>query len=166
MRFSLTLSDLTSCVCVRNTFVLVRKIIAYFVSGLQLVFRIFWGTWYCFPGYSHRHAAFPVRLTRLFAHVLCNSPYGLKQTQNMSGSVLLTTEASQLSVRIVEEAAWCKIFQAKSSVQFLISDKSLMKSVLPFVRRFSTPTLFHMTILISCSAKHPHRNVLESVYIG
>ena len=38
-----------------------------------------------------RHAAFPVRLTRLFAHVLCNSPYGLKQTQTMSGSVLLTT---------------------------------------------------------------------------
>ena len=33
-----------------------------------------------------------------FAHVLCNSPYRLKQTQNMSGSVLLTTEASQLSV--------------------------------------------------------------------
>ena len=39
---------------------------------------------FCCPGYSHRHAAFPVRLTRLFAHVLCNSPYGLKQTQNMS----------------------------------------------------------------------------------
>ena len=36
----------------------------------------------------------------LFAHVLCNSPYGLKQTQNMSGSVLLATEASQLSVGI------------------------------------------------------------------
>ena len=52
----------------------------------------------------HRHAAFPVRLTRLFAHVLCNSPYGLKQTQNMSGSVLLTTEASQLSVWIAEVA--------------------------------------------------------------
>ena len=51
-------------------------------------------------GYPRRHAAFPVRLTRLFAHVLCNSPYGLKQTQNMSGSVLLTTEASQLSVGI------------------------------------------------------------------
>ena len=54
--------------------------------------------------YPHRHAAFPVRLTRLFAHVLCNSPYGLKQTQNMSGSVLLTTEASQLSVWIAEVA--------------------------------------------------------------
>ena len=115
-------------------------------------------------GYPHWHAAFPVRRPRLFTHVLCNSPYRLKQAQNMSGSVLLTTEASQLSVRIVEEAAWCKIFQAKSSVQFLISDKSLMKSVLPFVRRFSTPTLFHMTILISCSAKHPPRTVLESVY--
>ena len=55
-------------------------------------------------GYPHRHAAFPVRLTRLFAHVLCNSPYGLKQTQNMSGSVLLTTEASQLSVGIAKFA--------------------------------------------------------------
>ena len=51
-------------------------------------------------GYPHGHAAFPVRLTRLFAHVLCNSPYRLKQAQNMSGSVLLTTEASQLSVGI------------------------------------------------------------------
>ena len=51
-------------------------------------------------GYPRRHAAFPVRRTRLFAHVLCNSPYRLKQTQNMSGSVLLTTEASQLSVGI------------------------------------------------------------------
>ena len=39
---------------------------------------------------------------RLFAHVLCNSPYRLKQAQNMSGSVLLTTEASQLSVGIAE----------------------------------------------------------------
>ena len=56
-------------------------------------------------GYPRRHAAFPVRLTRLFAHVLCNSPYGLKQTQNMSGSVLLTTEASQLSVEIAGETA-------------------------------------------------------------
>ena len=46
-------------------------------------------------GYPRRHAAFPVRRTRLFAHALCNSPYALKQTQNMSGSVLLTTEASQ-----------------------------------------------------------------------
>ena len=55
-------------------------------------------------GYPRRHAAFPVRRTRLFAHVLCNSPYGLRQTQNMSGSVLLTTEASQLSVRIVEDS--------------------------------------------------------------
>ena len=41
---------------------------------------------------------------RLFAHVLCNSPYRLKQAQNMSGSVLLTTEASQLSVWIAEVA--------------------------------------------------------------
>ena len=40
----------------------------------------------------------------LFAHVLCNSPYGLKQTQNMSGSVLLATEASQLSVGIAEDS--------------------------------------------------------------
>ena len=56
-------------------------------------------------GYPRRHAAFPVRLTRLFAHVLCNSPYRLKQTQNMSGSVLLTTEASQLSVEIAGETA-------------------------------------------------------------
>ena len=39
-----------------------------------------------------------------FAHALCNSPYGLKQTQNMSGSLLLTTEASQLSVGIAEVA--------------------------------------------------------------
>ncbi len=35
---------------------------------------------------------------------VCNSPYGLKQTQNMSGSVLLTTEASRLSVRIAEDS--------------------------------------------------------------
>ena len=35
-----------------------------------------------------------------FAHVLCNSPYRLRQAQNMSGSVLLTTEAPQLSVGI------------------------------------------------------------------
>ena len=55
-------------------------------------------------GYPRRHAAFPVRLTRLFAHVLCNSPYGLRQTQNMSGSVLLATEASQLSVGIGEDS--------------------------------------------------------------
>ena len=55
-------------------------------------------------GYPRRHAAFPVRRPRLFTHVLCNSPYRLKQTQNMSGSVLLTTEASQLSVRIVEDS--------------------------------------------------------------
>ena len=55
--------------------------------------------------YPHRHAAFPDRLTRHFAHVLCNSHYGLKQTQNMSGSVLLTTEASQLSVEIAGETA-------------------------------------------------------------
>ncbi len=61
-----------------------------------------------FPGYPHGHASFPVRLTRLFAHVLCNSPYGLRQAQNMSGSVLLTTEASQLSVGIAGEAALCK----------------------------------------------------------
>mgnify|MGYP004624703495 CR=1 FL=1 len=47
-------------------------------SGLQLDF-----VQRCFPGYSHGHAAFPVRLTRLFAHVLCNSPYGLRQTQNI-----------------------------------------------------------------------------------
>ena len=39
-----------------------------------------------------------------FAHVLCNSPYGLRQAQNMSGSVLLTTEASQLSVGIAENS--------------------------------------------------------------
>ena len=56
-------------------------------------------------GYPRRHAAFPVRRTRLFAHALCNSPYGLKQTQNMSGSVLLATEASQLSVGIAEDSS-------------------------------------------------------------
>ncbi len=55
-------------------------------------------------GYSRRHAAFPVRRHAFFAHVLCNSPYGLKQTQNMSGSVLLATEASQLSVGIAEDS--------------------------------------------------------------
>ena len=60
-------------------------------------------------GDSHGHTAFPVRLTRLFAHVLCNSPYGLKQTQNMSGSVLLTTEASQLSVGIAEVAYYIEL---------------------------------------------------------
>ena len=54
--------------------------------------------------YPHRHDAFPVRHPCLFAHALCNSPYGLKQTQNMSGSLLLTTEASQLSVGIAEVA--------------------------------------------------------------
>ena len=52
-------------------------------------------------GYPRRHAAFPVLRTRLFAHALCNSPYGLKQTQNMSGSVL----ASQLSVGIAEDSS-------------------------------------------------------------
>ena len=46
----------------------------------------------------------------LFAHVLCNSPYGLRQAQNMSGSVLLTTEASQLSVGTTGEAALCRKF--------------------------------------------------------
>ena len=55
------------------------------------------------PGYPHGHATFPVRRPRLFTHVLCNSPYRLKQTQNMSGSVLLTTEASQLSVGIARK---------------------------------------------------------------
>ena len=40
----------------------------------------------------------------LFANALCNSPYGLRQAQNTSGSVLLTTEASQLSVGIVEDS--------------------------------------------------------------
>ena len=65
--------------------------------------------------YPHRHAAFPVRLTRLFAHVLCNSPYGLKQTQNMSGSVLLTTEASQLSVGI---AVNCYIVQKITKITY------------------------------------------------
>ena len=56
------------------------------------------------PGYAHGHAAFPVRRPRLFAHVLCNSPYRLRQAQNMSGSALLTTEASQLSVEIAEDS--------------------------------------------------------------
>ena len=64
-------------------------------------------------GYPRRHAAFPVRRTRLFAHALCNLPYGLKQTQNMSGSVLLTTEASQLSVGIAGEAALCRLETTK-----------------------------------------------------
>ena len=64
-------------------------------------------------GYPRRHAAFPVRRTRLFAHALCNSPYGLKQTQNMSGSVLLTTEASQLSVGTAGEAALCRLETTK-----------------------------------------------------
>ena len=45
-----------------------------------------------------------------FAHVLCNSPYGLRQAQNMNGSVLLTTEASQLSVGTTGEAALCRKF--------------------------------------------------------
>ena len=48
-----------------------------------------------------------------FAHVLCNSPYRLKQAQNMSGSVLLTTEASQLSVGIAGEAALCRLETTK-----------------------------------------------------
>ena len=69
-------------------------------------------------GYPRRHAAFPVRRTRLFAHALCNSPYGLKQTQNMSGSVLLTTEASQLSVGIAEVA--CYIENPKTTSKRII----------------------------------------------
>ena len=76
-------------------------------------------------GYPHRHAAFPVRLTRLFAHVLCNSPYGLKQTQNMSGSVLLTTEASQLSVGIAGVAYYIensKITSKKNYICGIIRD--------------------------------------------
>ena len=76
-------------------------------------------------GYTRRHAAFPVRLTRLFAHVLCNSPYGLKQTQNMSGSVLLTTEASQLSVGIAEVAYYIensKITSKKNYICGIIRD--------------------------------------------
>ena len=75
--------------------------------------------------YPHWHAAFPVRLTRLFAHVLCNSPYGLKQTQNMSGSVLLTTEASQLSVGIAEVAYYIensKITSKKNYICGIIRD--------------------------------------------
>ena len=49
----------------------------------------------------------------LFANALCNSPYGLNQTQNMSGSVLLTTEASQLSVGTAGEAALCRLETTK-----------------------------------------------------
>ena len=76
-------------------------------------------------GYPRRHAAFPVRRTRLFAHALCNSPYGLKQTQNMSGSVLLTTEASQLSVGIAEVAYYIensKITSKKNYICGIIRD--------------------------------------------
>ena len=71
------------------------------VNAILSIFSLYTGV---ILGYPRRHAAFPVRRTRLFAHALCNSPYGLKQTQNMSGSVLLTTEASQLSVRIAEDS--------------------------------------------------------------
>ena len=77
------------------------------------------------PGYPHGHAAFPVRHPRLFTHVLCNSPYRLKQTQNMSGSVLLTTEASQLSVGIAEFAYYIensKITSKKNYICGIIRD--------------------------------------------
>ena len=116
--------------------------------------------------HHHRHSAFPARLTLPCRSCFVQLALWAQTGTRIRWQCFLTTEASQLSVGISEEAAWCKIFQAKSSVQFLISDKSLMKSVLPFVRRFSTPALFHMTILISCSAKHPPRTVLESVYLG
>ena len=55
-------------------------------------------------GYPRRHACVSCSSHTPFAHALCNSPYALKQTQNMSGSVLLTTEASQLSVGIAEDS--------------------------------------------------------------
>ena len=61
----------------------------------------------------------------LFANALCNSPYGLKQTQNMSGSVLLTTEASQLSVGIAEVAYYIensKITSKKNYICGIIRD--------------------------------------------
>ena len=55
-------------------------------------------------GYPRRHVCVSCSPSCLFAHVLCNSPYGLRETQNMSGSVLLATEASQLSVGIAEDS--------------------------------------------------------------
>ena len=81
---------------------MVGKVLQPSLNAIVSIFSLYAGV---ILGYPRRHAAFPVRLTRLFAHVLCNSPYGLKQTQNMSGSVLLTTEASQLSVEIAGETA-------------------------------------------------------------
>ncbi len=120
----------------------------------------------CCPRTSPRTCYVSCSAHTAFSLMLCATRPTGSDRHTHSRQCFLTTEASQLSVGISEEAARCKIFQAKSSVQFLISDKSLMKSVLPFVRRFSTPALFHMTILISCSAKHPPRTVLESVYLG
>ena len=81
---------------------MVGKVLQPSLNAIVSIFSLYAGV---ILGYPRRHAAFPVRLTRLFAHVLCNSPYGLKQTQNMSGSLLLTTEASQLSVEIAGETA-------------------------------------------------------------
>ena len=81
---------------------MVGKVLQPSLNAIVSIFSLYAGV---ILGYPRRHAAFPVRLTRLFAHVLCNSPYRLKQAQNMSGSVLLTTEASQLSVEIAGETA-------------------------------------------------------------
>ena len=81
---------------------MVGKVLQPSLNAIVSIFSLYAGV---ILGYPRRHAAFPVRLTRLFAHVLCNSPYRLKQAQNMSSSVLLTTEASQLSVEIAGETA-------------------------------------------------------------
>ena len=78
---------------------MVGKVLQPSLNAIVSIFSLYAGV---ILGYPRRHAAFPVRLTRLFAHVLCNSPYGLRQAQNTSGGVLLTTEASQLSVWIAE----------------------------------------------------------------
>ena len=81
---------------------MVGKVLQPSLNAIVSIFSLYAGV---ILGYPRRHAAFPVRRPRLFTHVLCNSPYRLKQAQNMSGSVLLTTEASQLSVEIAGETA-------------------------------------------------------------
>ena len=80
---------------------MVGKVLQPSLNAIVSIFSLYAGV---ILGYPRRHAAFPVRHPCLFAHALCNSPYGLKQTQNMSGSVLLATEASQLFVGIAEDS--------------------------------------------------------------
>ena len=58
-----------------------------------------------FPGYPTDMLRFLLGTHRLFTNALCNSPYRLRQAHAFAGGVFLSTEASQLSVGISEEAA-------------------------------------------------------------